>query len=220
MVNRFIRLIRPIPIISKTVCPTASRDYPQFLDDPPLTILFGTNLFQTLSEDHYNHSDYLNKTMMKKTGTVLCLWAMLAFIGPATTAANNDRYSLGGKDGEDENEQKTIDGPYRGRRLTQRPGPFGNVLDNSGVQTQGFIPEVRSTTRKPGEGETRRLKAGKKGKGSHIYEKPLTNYNYGKGKGGSQQEYYDYGKGKGKGGYVQEYYDYGKGKGKGGNKDS
>jgi hypothetical protein len=151
--------------------------------------------FHRFSKHHYNHSDYLNSTMIKRSGTVLCLWAMLAFIGPATTASNDDRYSVGENDGEDEYEQKIYNGPYRGRRLTQRSGPFGKVLDNAGVQTWGSIPELRSTY----QGKTRALKGGKKGKGSHIYDKPVTNYNYGKGKGAYQPQYYDYGKGKGKG---------------------
>jgi hypothetical protein len=143
--------------------------------------------------------------MMKQTGIVLCLWAMLALIGPATTAANDDRYSPGGNDAEDEYKQKTYAGPYRGQRLEPRAGPFGKVLDNAGVQTWGAIPALRSTYQETGEGETRALwsssgKGGKKGKGSHVYEKPVTNYNYGKGKGGYPQQYYDYDYGKGKGG--------------------
>ena len=195
-----------------------------------LSQLYFENTFTGLfSKDHYNHSVYLNSTMMKRSRTTLCLWAMLAFIGPTTTAANDDRYSLGGNNGEDEYDQKTIDGPYRGRRLTQRPGPFGKVLDNAGVPTWGFVPEVRSIYQETDEAKTRALKGGKKGKGGKGGH-PVTNYNYGKGKGGYQQESYDYGKGKGgyeqeyydygkgKGGYEQEYYDYGKGKGKGGKK--
>jgi hypothetical protein len=148
--------------------------------------------------------------MMKRSGIVLCLWAMLALIVPATTAAKDDLYSLRGNDAEDEYEHKIYDGPYRGRRLAQRPGPFGKVLDNAGVQTWGAIPEVRSTYQETGEGETRTLwasggsyvkgaaKGGKKSKGGQMYQKPdVTSYNY--GKGSYTQPTYDYGKGKGKG---------------------
>jgi hypothetical protein len=72
--------------------------------------------------------------MMKQRGTILCLWAMLALIGPATTAANNDRYSLGGNnEAEDEYERKTYYGPYRGQRVAERQGPSGELLDIAGV---------------------------------------------------------------------------------------
>jgi hypothetical protein len=93
--------------------------------------------------------------MMKRSGLALCLSAMLALIGPATTEAS-------GKDA-DEYEHKIYYRPDRGRRLIQRPGPFGKVLDNAGVQTWGaIIPEARSAYQVTGEGETRRALGGKK----------------------------------------------------------
>jgi hypothetical protein len=100
--------------------------------------------------------------MMKQSGTIFCLWAMLVLIGPATTAANDD--PLGRNEAKDEYEQETYDGPYRGRRVAKRQGPFGELLDNAGVQTWGSIPAVRSTYQETGgEGETRTLR-GKKSK--------------------------------------------------------